>query len=60
MTKDQIIAIKCAYSDLVGVLQCYNQSIINGHDWRSHLETIRDLEKQFAFLDEIPVELERK
>lgn len=59
MTKDQIIAIKCAYSDLVGVLQCYNQCITDGHDWRSHLETIKDLEKQFTFLEEIPVELER-
>jgi hypothetical protein len=59
MTNEQIIAIKCAYADLVGVLQCHNQYETTVHDWESHLESIRDLEKQFAFIDSIPVELER-
>ena len=59
MTQDQIIAIKCAYADLVGVLQCFNQWEVTTHDWKSHLESIRDLEKQFPFVEPIPVELER-
>lgn len=58
MTNDQIVAIKCAYADLVGVLQCFNQCAVTTHDWESHLESIRDLEKQFAFIEAIPVELE--
>jgi hypothetical protein len=59
MTNEQITAIKCAYADLVVILQCYNQNETTIHDWESHLESIRDLEKQFPFIDEIPVELER-
>ena len=59
MTEDQIIAVKCAYADLVGVLQCFNQHQVTVHDWESHLESIRDLEDKFAFIDAIPVELER-
>jgi len=59
MTTEQITAIKCAYADLVGILQCHNQYETTIHDWESHLESIQDLEKQFPFIDPIPVELER-
>jgi hypothetical protein len=59
MTNEQIIAVKCAYADLVGILQCFNQHETSVHDWESHLESIQDLEKQFAFISPIPVELER-
>lgn len=59
MTNEQITAIKCAYADLVGVLQAYNKFEVTTHNWKSHLETIIDLEKLFDFIEEIPVELER-
>lgn len=59
MTPEQITAVKCAYADLVGILQCYNQHSTTVHDWESHLESIQDLEKHFPFIDPIPVELER-
>jgi hypothetical protein len=59
MTTEQITAIKCAYADLVGALQCFNQYETTTHDWESHLESIRDLEKQFPCIESIPVELER-
>ena len=59
MTTEQITAIKCAYADLVGALQCFNQYETTIHDWESHLESIRDLEAQFPCIDAIPVELER-
>lgn len=54
MTKQQQLAIECAYADLVGV---YQYSIRdgkggadNGHDWRSHKETIFELENAFPYL----------
>jgi hypothetical protein len=59
MTNEQIIAIKCAYADLVGILQCFNQWETSAHDWEGHLESIRDLEKHFPCIDPIPVDLER-
>lgn len=54
MTEEQIMAIKCAYADLVGALQARNQCDINVHDWDSHRETIIDLEARFPFIE--PVE----
>jgi hypothetical protein len=56
MNAEQIIAIKCAYADLVGALQAYNQGEVTVHDWEAHYQTIRDLE--VAFPTEIePVEI---
>lgn len=51
MTEEQIRAIKCAYADLVGALQARNQLDIEVHDWKSHSETIAELEKAFNFIE---------
>jgi hypothetical protein len=48
MNEEQIVVVKCAYADLVGVLQCYNQHETTVHDWESHYQTIRDLEDVFS------------
>lgn len=48
MNEEQIVAVKCAYADLVGVLQCYNQHETTVHDWEAHYQTIRDLEDVFS------------
>ena len=56
MTSTQIRAIKCAHADLVGAFQsAYDTCDLDysGHDWDSHIQTIRDLEKEFSFLDPI-------
>lgn len=50
MNAEQIIAIKCAYADLVGALQAHNQQEITVHDWEAHYQTIRDLEDVFSDL----------
>lgn len=60
MSPEQIQAIKCAYADLVGALQSYNQYETTVHDWEAHLQSIHDLEKAFSFIEPIPVENERE
>ena len=54
MTEEQIRAIKCAYADLVGALQARNQLDIEVHDWKSHSETIAELEEAFDFIQPVP------
>jgi len=54
MTKKQILAIKCAYADLVGALQARNQFDIEVHDWKAHELTLDELEEAFDFIE--PVE----
>lgn len=57
MTSEQLISLRCAYADLVGALQAYNQQDITAHDWKAHYQTIRELED--AFPDQIePVEID--
>lgn len=51
MSEQQILAIKCAYADLVGALQCYEQQSYSDHDWDAHKLSIKDLENCFDFLD---------
>ncbi len=56
MNMEQILAVKCAYADLVGAYQCTadDDSIdVSSHDWESHLQTIQDLEKAFNFIEPI-------
>lgn len=48
LTENQIRTIKCAYADLVGSLQSRNSIDIEGHDWKSHRETIHELEVFFS------------
>lgn len=47
MNKKQIEAIKCAYADLQGSLQAIEQGDASVHDWRSHAQTIEELEQAF-------------
>jgi len=55
MNDQQISAIKCAFADLCGSLQAFNQMDIFVHDWDSHRESIQDLSDSFGdFLDPIP------
>lgn len=41
-------AIKCAHADLVGSYQDYLD--FRGHDWEAHLQSIKELEREFNFL----------
>lgn len=36
-------AMKCALADLIGSWQAYSQNDIHAHDWRAHVETIREV-----------------
>lgn len=56
MTEQQILAIKCAYADLVGALQARDQMDIEVHDWKSHYQTIIDLENTFDFIEPVTIE----
>lgn len=51
MTKDQLLTIKCAYADLIGAYQAHKSLDILSHDWDSHLITIKEMERDFTFLD---------
>ena len=52
MNDDQILAIKCAYADLLGAYQAMEQSDIQAHDWKAHKQSIDDLLNNFKFLEE--------
>ena len=54
LTTEQIQAIKCAYADLVGAIQAFNQQDIHVHDWRAHEASIQELEDAFpTFIEPI-------
>jgi hypothetical protein len=52
MTPCQEQAIKCAYADLKGALECYKKGAYGEHDWKAHKLTIQELEEEFYFLTE--------
>lgn len=52
MSNDQILAIKCAYADLKGALENYEDGTYHQHDWDAHRLTIEELEHEFDFLTE--------
>lgn len=52
MTPEQIVAIKCAYADLLGAYQAHEQLDYEVHDWKSHEVTIEELEQLFPFVKE--------
>ena len=56
LTKEQILAIQCAYADLVGALQARNQGDPNAHDWDEHWYSIIDLENNFDFIEPAKIE----
>lgn len=51
MTEEQILVIKCAYADLKGALQSYEQMAYSEHDWDSHRLTIEEMEIYFDFIE---------
>ena len=50
MTIKQKRTIRCAYLDLIGAKQTWEQGDIYAHDWKAHELTIKELEKAFKFL----------
>jgi hypothetical protein len=50
LTKEQELAIKCAYLDLKGALENYQQQSYSDHDWVAHEQSIEDLENAFPLL----------
>ena len=51
MSKEQIQAIKCAYADLVGVLQAEEQEALNTIDTGAISLTVGELEDAFPDLE---------
>lgn len=47
LTQNQVTALKCAFADLLGSLQAFDQDDIYLHDWQSHLQTILELGEAF-------------
>ena len=53
MTIKQKRAIRCAYLDLIGAEQVWEQNDIYAHDWKAHKLTIEELEEAFEFLVQV-------
>jgi hypothetical protein len=58
LNEKQIHAIRCAYLDMVGAIECVAQGDPQGHDWKAHALSIADLEEFFSeeLADLIPEE----
>lgn len=56
LTKEQILAIQCAYADLVGALQAWQFRGQIAHDWDEHRQSIVDLENNFDFIEPAKIE----
>jgi hypothetical protein len=52
MNDNQILAIKCAYADLLGAYQAMEQGNTHAHDWKAHKQSIDELLVNFNFLEE--------
>lgn len=50
MNEQQITAIKCAFADLQGAIQAFQQMDMHAHDWDAHAMSIDDLINAFDFL----------
>jgi len=51
MNHDQKVAVMCAFADLCGALQAYQQLDMHAHDWRAHQQSIEDLMNLFPNLN---------
>lgn len=51
LNEKQILAIKCAYLDLKGSLENFEQGTYSDHDWKAHKLSIQELEEEFDFLN---------
>ena len=47
LSKEQTQALKCAYADLVGAKQAFDENDIHVHDWEAHEQSIIDMEHAF-------------
>lgn len=47
LNKKQILAIKCAFADLLGAYQVAVQQDYSTHDWRAHFKTMEELKDAF-------------
>jgi hypothetical protein len=52
LTENQLLAIKCAYADLLGAYEAMEQRDIHAHDWKAHKQSIDDLLNNFKFLED--------
>jgi len=52
MSSEQLEAIRCAYADLLGAYQAYEQSDMLAHDWKAHRLTLDEMLELFSFLKE--------
>jgi hypothetical protein len=51
MNDSQKLAIKCAFADLCGAMQAYEQQDQDVHDWNAHMQSILDLIEVFPEFD---------
>ncbi len=47
MSEIEILAIRCAYADLLGALQSRDSLDIESHDWDAHKQSLCDLVAAF-------------
>jgi hypothetical protein len=52
LNDNQKLVIKCAYADLLGALQNYEQGSYAYHDWDAHKQTLEELISLFPFVEE--------
>lgn len=50
MTEEQKRVLMCAYADLVGAWEAYDNCDPASHDWKAHRLTIDELREAFSFL----------
>jgi hypothetical protein len=55
MNREQQTIMRCALADLIGSWQAYRQMDPDGHDWRTHVETITELANLLG--EELPLAL---
>lgn len=55
MTNEQVMAVRCAFADLVGAYEAYENMDMHRHDWKAHLLTIQEMEVAFPELEEISI-----
>jgi len=51
LTDEEKLVIRCAYADLLGSLQNYEQQSYSEHDWDAHRTTLQEMETTFDFLN---------
>lgn len=59
MTEEQKTALRCAFADLCGSLQAYQQGDLYVHDWAAHRLTVYEIKQAFGdLLDAIPADID--